>query len=393
MNGLYADRPTAVSLQRKQHLNIPHHELSDLLKTYVDGGRADALLRECIIRSHFQFVIAIAKRFDNGDDSFFGELLAEGNTGLLRALSTFDPSRGLRFNTYAHFWVYTRVQRYSLRASKILSGIDPFEQFAFSNFSMIEATVVEGNEKVQQLADVLGVSPHRIYETYHSFHPVSLDAKRDSGETDYSFHDLLLTPDESEEHSPEHIISLHRLRNAFLTFREGLTPREQHLFDNFMYPGDGDETLDDIGEKYDINTKTLGQEKAQLYQRLRIYLREQRLHVDLPRYNELDGIPPQVAGYSSEELSDRIRRSLGEFGHHLLFEKDGGMELARHVVFRHNVNPYDPRPEAPLRILSKLLSVSRSWLRDTQTKLVIRAEDYLEQQGLPPNFYDFGPKE
>ena len=392
-NGAHADRPTAASLQRKQHIDIPPSELSDLLKIYVDGGRVDALLRERIIRSHFQFVIAIARKFDNGNDSFFGDLLAEGNTGLLRALSTFDPSRGLRFNTYAHFWVYARVQRYSLRASKILSGIDPFEQFVFSNFSMIEAAVVEGNEKVQQLAGVLKVSPRRIYETYHSFHHVSLDARRDSGETDYSFHDLHLVPDKREEHSPEHIITNSRLRTAFLSFREGLAPREQHLFDNFMYPGEGGEKLEDIAERYDTNTKTLGQEKAKLYNRLRLYLRQQRLHVDLPRYNESEDISPHEADHSPEELSDLIGRSLDEFGHDLLFERDGGMELARHVVFRHNINPYDPRPEAPLRVLSKLLRVPRSWLRDTQTELVIRAEDHLEQHGLPPNFYDFAPKE
>jgi RNA polymerase primary sigma factor len=66
--------------------------------------------RQAIIRSNLRLVVSVAKRYI-GRGSVFQDLIQEGNIGLLRAVSKFDPSRGYKFSTYATWWIRQSISR------------------------------------------------------------------------------------------------------------------------------------------------------------------------------------------------------------------------------------------------------------------------------------------
>jgi len=70
----------------------------------------DPLAREQLVRSNLRLVVSIAKRYSSRGMSL-GDLIEEGNLGLIRAVDYFDPARGNRFSTYAAWWIKQGIKR------------------------------------------------------------------------------------------------------------------------------------------------------------------------------------------------------------------------------------------------------------------------------------------
>ncbi|MFA6426749.1 MAG: RNA polymerase sigma factor RpoD/SigA, partial [Phycisphaerae bacterium] len=70
----------------------------------------DPEARDKLVRSNLRLVVSIAKRFATGKLAF-ADLIEEGNLGLIRAVDSFDPSVGVRFSTYAAWWIKQTIKR------------------------------------------------------------------------------------------------------------------------------------------------------------------------------------------------------------------------------------------------------------------------------------------
>ncbi len=75
--------------------------------------------RDILIRSNLRLVVNIAKSF-SGPSQTFGDLIEEGNLGLMRAVDSFDPEHGVRFSTYAAWWIRQAIKQSILSNSQIL---------------------------------------------------------------------------------------------------------------------------------------------------------------------------------------------------------------------------------------------------------------------------------
>jgi RNA polymerase sigma factor (sigma-70 family) len=78
---------------------------------------SDPLAREQMIHANLRLVVKIAKEYSNPGMTL-GDLVAEGNIGLLRAVEEFDPDAGVRFSTYAAWWIKQAIKRAMINAGQ-----------------------------------------------------------------------------------------------------------------------------------------------------------------------------------------------------------------------------------------------------------------------------------
>jgi RNA polymerase sigma-32 factor len=137
------------------------HEM-DLARRWQTRGDEKALHE--LVRSYTRLVIAGATRFRNYGLPM-GDLIQEGNIGLMQAANRFDPDREVRFSTYATWWIKSSMQDYVLRNWSIVrTGTTAAQKSLFFNLRRLRSRIegastergltVEGREKISALLGV-----------------------------------------------------------------------------------------------------------------------------------------------------------------------------------------------------------------------------------------------
>lgn len=120
------------------------HELK--LARRWKNKRDEKALHE-LVKSYTRLVISIAARFRNYGLPM-GDLIQEGNVGLMQAAERFDPSRDVRFSTYASWWIRAAIQDYILRNWSIVrTGTTAAQKSLFFNFRRLRAKIENKTEK------------------------------------------------------------------------------------------------------------------------------------------------------------------------------------------------------------------------------------------------------
>jgi RNA polymerase sigma factor (sigma-70 family) len=137
-------------------------------------GDNDPLARDRLVRSNLRLVVNIAKKYaDRG--MLLGDLIEEGNLGLIRAVDYFDPERGTRFSTYAAWWIKQSIKR------SLLMNVQPIHiptyMVALINQWKYTYTEVEnrfGREpELEEMAEIMQMPLHKtkvIYQIVKSLH-------------------------------------------------------------------------------------------------------------------------------------------------------------------------------------------------------------------------------
>lgn len=125
------------------------HEL-DLARRWQDK-RDEKALHE-MVSSYTRLVVSIASKFKHYGLPM-GDLIQEGNVGLMQAAERFEPSRELRFSTYASWWIRSSIQDYVLRNWSIVrTGTTSAQKSLFFNFRRLRAKI-EGRKESEGLND------------------------------------------------------------------------------------------------------------------------------------------------------------------------------------------------------------------------------------------------
>ncbi len=118
------------------------HEL-DLARRWREKGDEKALHE--LVRSYTRLVVSMAARFRNYGLPT-GDLIQEGNIGLMQAAARFEPERGLRFSTYAAWWIRSAIQDYVLRNWSIVrTGTTAAQKSLFFNLRRLRARIEQAS--------------------------------------------------------------------------------------------------------------------------------------------------------------------------------------------------------------------------------------------------------
>jgi RNA polymerase primary sigma factor len=232
----------------------------------------DQLAAERLVTANLRFVIAFVKRYQ-GHGLELGDLVAIGNEGLLRAVWKFDPDRGVKFISYAVWWVRQAVLK--ALAEQTRSVRFPLNQnTAVVRFAKAQGLLAQELGRTptdQELATALTQTVEEIRDAKRLFvTEVSLDAPVDSGDTRSATLGERLPMGEASEIESSTDESL---RREFLDrlFRRYLTPRERRILSLYygLDPHEEARTLEEIGTALGVTRERIRQLRERAFAKLR----------------------------------------------------------------------------------------------------------------------------
>ncbi len=230
--------------------------------------QGDAVALEKLTKANLRFVVSVAKQYQNNGLSL-GDLINEGNVGLIKAAERFDETRGFKFISYAVWWIRQSILQALAEQARVvrlpLNRVGSLNKISRA-FSELEQKF-QREPSSEELADVLDVSVDEVEKTIRSGgRQVSVDAPFVQGEEnsllDVLTSDQVDTPDMSLMRD-----SLQREVNRALST---LTERESEVIcDYFGLNGHTAMTLEEIGEKFSLTRERVRQIKEKATRRLR----------------------------------------------------------------------------------------------------------------------------
>ncbi len=248
----------------KVDLLTPDEEV-DLAKRIRDG---DQLALEKLTKANLRFVVSVAKQYQNQGLSL-GDLINEGNLGLIKAAQRFDETRGFKFISYAVWWIRQSILQALAEQSRIvrlpLNRVGSLNKIS-KTFSELEQKF-EREPSPEELAEVLEVSATEIVDTLKiSGRHVSMDAPFVQGEENT----LLDVLENDGEDKPDSSLITDSLRKEVQRALSTLTQREADVVSlYFGLNGQHALTLEEIGEKFNLTRERVRQIKEKAIRRLR----------------------------------------------------------------------------------------------------------------------------
>jgi len=228
----------------------------------------DKLALEKLTKANLRFVVSVAKQYQNQGLSL-GDLINEGNLGLIKAAKRFDETRGFKFISYAVWWIRQSILQALAEQSRIvrlpLNRVGSVNKLS-KKFSELEQ-VYEREPSPEELAEVLDVSPDEVVDTLKvSGRHVSVDAPFANGE-DSSLLDIL----ESEGlGKPDSSLMNDSLRKEVQRALSTLSEREAEVVTYYFgLNGTVALTLEEIGSEFNLTRERVRQIKEKAIKRLR----------------------------------------------------------------------------------------------------------------------------
>jgi RNA polymerase primary sigma factor len=231
--------------------------------------QGDQIALEKLTKANLRFVVSVAKQYQNQGLSL-GDLINEGNLGLIKAAKRFDETRGFKFISYAVWWIRQSILQALAEQSRIvrlpLNRVGALNKIGKA-FSKLEQEF-EREPSPEEISEVLeNMSEDEISDTLKiSGRHVSVDAPFVQGEENR----LLDVLENDAEPNPDNELINESLSKEVERALSTLTQREAEVIR--LYFGIGVEhslTLEEIGEKFDLTRERVRQIKEKAIRRLR----------------------------------------------------------------------------------------------------------------------------
>ena len=229
----------------------------------------DQLSLERLTKANLRFVVSVAKQYQNQGLSL-GDLINEGNLGLIKAAQRFDETRGFKFISYAVWWIRQSILQALAEQARIVRL--PLNQVGSLNkinkaFSRLEQEF-ERPPSAEELAEALEVPEDKIKESLNvSGRHVSMDAPLSSSEDGGTLMDVMANADSPKA---DHALMAESLQKEIERSLSTLTDKEREIIRLFFGIGmNHGLTLEEIGAKFNLTRERVRQIKEKAIRRLR----------------------------------------------------------------------------------------------------------------------------
>jgi RNA polymerase sigma factor (sigma-70 family) len=252
---------------------MPPQERRRLEAQVSSGERGRAQL----INSNLRLVVSIARRYQGHGLSLL-DLIQEGSLGLMRAVDKFDPSRGLKFSTYATYWIRQSVGRaIADQGRTVRLPVHLGERL--SRLARVRQQLVQRLDREptpEEIATELGLTTDQVAKAEQAaLTPASLDEAHTEDGTG-SLAEIIADP---LQPSPLEEISHGLLRADLSEAMSHLTPRERNILRlRYGLDGEGAMTLEQIGQRLSLTRERVRQLESEALKKLRDPMLGRRLH-------------------------------------------------------------------------------------------------------------------
>src|SRR3954451_1284 len=258
--------------QLKDGTRRPTDEL-ERLADVIDRGN---LARRRLVESNLRLVVSVARRYMNRGIPL-GDLIQEGNIGLMRAVEKFDYRRGFKFSTYATWWIRQAVSRALADHSRTIRVpvhmVETINRYVRLSSSLQQDLGREAT--IDEIAKAMEVTPERVREIIRILpQPMSLESSVGE-EQDATLADFV-----EDENLPDMDEAASRLmlRLQVESVLNTLSPRERRVVElRFGLEGDRLYTLSEIGQELGVTRERIRQIETKALRKLRHPSRSQRL--------------------------------------------------------------------------------------------------------------------
>jgi RNA polymerase sigma-32 factor len=257
---------------RKFPMLEPEQEFM-LAKRWQEHGDTDAAHQ--LVTSHLRLVTRIAMGY-RGYGLPIGEVISEGNVGLMQAVKRFEPEKGFRLATYAMWWIRASIQEYILRSwSLVKMGTTAAQKKLFFNLRRMKGQIKaleEGDlkpEQVKKIATTLGVPEDDVVSMNRRLGgdaslnaPVRADMEGGGEWQDWLVDDA---PDQEERLVESEELSQRKayLAKAMAT----LNDRERRIFEARRL-AEEPATLEDLSEEFGVSRERIRQIEVRAFEKV-----------------------------------------------------------------------------------------------------------------------------
>ena len=253
-----------------------------LARAWRDHRDTAALHR--LVTAYMRLAIAMASRFRRYGAPM-NDLIQEASLGLMKAAEKFDPDRGVRFSTYAVWWIKAGIQDHVMRNwSLVRTGSTSGQKALFFNLRRVQAKlerearergeVLDGAQLREKVASDIGVTLAEVAMMEGRL--AGMDASLNATQSDEEGREWIETlPDEAAQ-AEEQVEAAHdreRLRGWLAQAMAGLNPRERHIVIERRLR-DEPRTLESLGAELGLSKERIRQLEAAAYGKLRRSLTE-----------------------------------------------------------------------------------------------------------------------
>jgi RNA polymerase sigma-32 factor len=256
---------------RKYPMLTPEEEL-ELSKRWRDQQDMEAAHK--LVTSHLRLVAKIAMGY-RGYGLPLGELISEGNVGMMQAVKRFDPDRGFRLATYAMWWIRAAIQEYILHSwSLVKMGTTAAQKKLFFNLRRLKGqmqAIDDGDmqpEQVAKIARVLDVPEQDVVSMNRRLsapdHSLNSPVRSDS---EGEWQDWLVDESDTQETvigDREELSGRKALLSGAL---QTLNERERHILIERRLK-DNPTTLEELSQQYNISRERVRQIEVRAFEKL-----------------------------------------------------------------------------------------------------------------------------